>query len=102
MARTKGPWRYDSANCAIVSETEMRDFGDGDCFPVTIFTLYSACGGADSAADIALATASPDMLAALEAIEGYLANKADNGCTVAGGMHAMAMAAIGKAKGVQS
>ena len=66
MAHTKGPWRYDSANCSIVSETETRDYGDGDSLPVTVFTLYSACGGDDSQADIALACAAPSMLAALD------------------------------------
>lgn len=66
MAHTKGPWRYDSPNCAILSETETRDYGYGDCFPVTVFTLYSACGGDDSQADIALACSAPDLLAALD------------------------------------
>lgn len=94
MTHTKGPWRYDSANCVIVSETEINDYGDGDTFPTTVFTLYSACGGEDSQADIALACAAPDMLAALQL---FIDEYGNGGALDGTEIEAVALAAIAKA-----
>ncbi len=57
-------------------------------------------GGKDKArAQAMLFAAAPDMLAALEAMEGYLASHAEKGDKAAIGLHNMARAAIAKAKG---
>jgi hypothetical protein len=54
MSHTKGPWRYDAKQCAIVSETEFYDdvLTDDDDPPMP--------------ADLALIIAAPELLVLLE------------------------------------
>lgn len=65
------PWWYDEAHCAIryrLPDGHPERYSDDpelDDGARNVVSLIGACGGTDSAADVALMTAAPEILAAL-------------------------------------
>jgi hypothetical protein len=68
MKHTPGPWVYDKKFNRIISEKEWSVSPDDnfDGIHTTIIETFGAMGGQETAADIALICAAPDMLEALK------------------------------------
>jgi hypothetical protein len=74
MKHTPGPWVYDKKFNRIISEKEWSVSPDDnfDGIHTTIIETFGAMGGQETAADIALICAAPDMLLALEQADKWI------------------------------
>lgn len=85
MNTSTAPWHYDEKHINVV---------DGEGRTVAARPIYSSCAGSTEEADMRLIAATPDLLAALEAIAAI-----DHAGGSAQSMGYVARAAIAKAKG---